>query len=185
MRTAIAVLEMPRGGIVRVHHQPHFRSRQLAERRADRPLARRRDQRERILGRRRIGLIGVEAGRRFAIERGGEEIDLAGRACVASRRRTARAAAERRHWRRRDRASLADRRRHLREHVEHLFELARRVGVLRKSSRRNSSPKTSAFERASPTASITGRASCRLIGPYARANVVALEERRGRQQDVA
>ena len=43
----VAVLEAARGRVVRVHRQLDVGARQLAERRADRALARRRDQRER------------------------------------------------------------------------------------------------------------------------------------------
>ena len=70
----IAVLDPARRRVVGMHLEPHVRPRQLAERRADRALARRRDQRERILGGRRIGLEAVEPQRRLLVERRGEQI---------------------------------------------------------------------------------------------------------------
>ena len=71
------------------------------------------------------------------------------------------------------------------DHIEHLLELAGRVR--RPSSdpdARSSSPKTSAFGRASPTRSMTGLAEPQADRAVAAGEVVALEERRRRQQHV-
>ena len=173
--------------IVGMHRQLDVGPGQLAERRADRALARRRDERQRIALGGRIRLKAIEAHRRARVERRRETDRPCGPACSETRRRTGsarcRTAAPGGAPARRSSPIVPGQR------VEH----ARRIrssspvgssSLRARPSRAHSSPNTSAFDRASPTASMTGRAELEADRPVRLGEIVALEERRRRQHDV-
>ena len=130
MRTASPSSMLARARVVGMHQQAHLGPRQLGQRRGDRAFAGGRDQRERVIGGGRIGLIAVEPRGRLGVQRLGKQVDLAvGR--------------PRKHVHELDRPAAVGRRRgavgaqlgaggirHPRQHVEHFLQLADRVAVL-------------------------------------------------------
>ena len=162
----IVVLQAARPRIVGMHQQLDVGARQFAERRADRPLARRRNERRADSARSRDPAGSDRARAASTVERRREQIDLPVRGVredvdELNRRRAAR--------RRRHRAVAQVARRSAPAAGSSTLTIRSSSPAgsssFSRPSRVHSSPNTSALERASPTASITGRPRSRLIGP--------------------
>ena len=167
-----------------MHEQLDVGPRQLAERRADRALAGRRDERERVAFGLRIRLVAIEPHRRRRIECGGEEIDFSVRRVREDvhelhRRRSTRG--------RRHRAVAqvgADRLRQTVQHGEHEIELAGRLIALQQTETRAQIAEHVSV-RPCFADGVDDRASeVEADRTVAFREIVAFEERRVRQQHV-